>query len=98
MNKDLHHAARNDPAKVYVDVSVVFTRKGVMLPRSIAWENGRVYQISKVKSIRRIPDQNTHRYYLCYACIVCGQDAELYYDGNFRWFLHRRVPASKTVE
>ena len=97
MNKGQNNTTEKDPLKTYVDVSAVFTRKGVMLPRLIAWDNGKVYQISKVKSIHRASDRNAHDYSLCYICIINGQEATLYYDGNFRWFLNRKVPASKTA-
>ena len=39
--------------KVYVDVMAVFTKEGVMTPKSIVWTDGHRYEIQKVTDIRR---------------------------------------------
>ena len=38
--------------KVYVKVGVVFREDGVMLPRSLTWEDGRKYPIDRVLNVR----------------------------------------------
>ena len=39
--------------KVYVEVEVLFDIDGRMVPKSIHWEDGRVYHIDKVLDSRR---------------------------------------------
>lgn len=39
--------------KVYVDVLAEFSRDGLLIPKEITWENGRKYEITRVKDKRR---------------------------------------------
>ena len=39
--------------KVYVDVVAEFTKDGILLPRQITWEDGRKYEITRIKSRKR---------------------------------------------
>ena len=39
-------------AKVYVKVNVTFDEDGLMLPRSLIWEDGHPYKIDRVLDIR----------------------------------------------
>ena len=39
--------------KVYVKVDTVFDEWGRMFPRSLVWEDGRVYNINKVTDFRQ---------------------------------------------
>ncbi|MCD8118614.1 MAG: hypothetical protein LUE29_03880 [Lachnospiraceae bacterium] len=39
--------------KVYVDVVAEFTTDGQLKPKSIRWEDDRVYEIDRVKDMRR---------------------------------------------
>ena len=41
--------------KVYVDVEASFDCDGLMLPRSLTWEDGSVYEIDRVIAIRQAP-------------------------------------------
>ncbi len=42
-------------AKVYVDVNASFDSEGLMLPRSLTWEDGSVYEIDRVIAICQAP-------------------------------------------
>lgn len=39
--------------KVYVTVMAEFSTEGVLLPKSFIWEDGREYQIDRMKDKRR---------------------------------------------
>ena len=41
--------------RVYVEVAVVFTGEGRMLPRVIRWEDGTQYKIDRVTDVRQAP-------------------------------------------
>ena len=39
--------------KVYVDVTAEFSKDGRLMPKSFKWEDGKVYEITRVKDVRR---------------------------------------------
>lgn len=39
--------------KVYVDVLAEFSKDGLLIPKEITWEDGRKYEITRVKDKRR---------------------------------------------
>ena len=39
-------------AKVYVEVDAVFTRNGDIIPKSLRWRDGSLYEIQRVTDIR----------------------------------------------
>ena len=39
--------------KVYVDVTAEFSKDGNLVPKSFRWEDGQVYEIERVKDVRR---------------------------------------------
>lgn len=42
-----------ESCKVYVDVTAEFTKEGVLTPKSIRWEDGIIYEVTRVKDCRR---------------------------------------------
>ena len=46
--------------KVYVDVLAEFSRDGLLIPKEITWENGRKYEITRVKDKRRAARSEEH--------------------------------------
>ena len=42
-----------ESSKVYVDVTAEFSKEGVLTPKSFRWTDGSVYEIQRVKDIRR---------------------------------------------
>ena len=84
--------------KVYVAVNVDFTKEGQMRPRSLVWEDGREYEIDRVKSIRpgfaaRAGGQGDR-----YTVMVKGRESCIYFEHNpdygnkhiGRWFVERK--------
>ena len=43
--------------KVYVDVLAEFSKDGLLIPKEITWEDGRKYEITRVKDKRRAASQ-----------------------------------------
>ena len=78
------------PAKVYVDVLAEFTREGFLRPCRITWEDGRKYVIDRVKRCERRASRKAGGMGLMYTCMVAGQEVNLFYEENQRWFVTRK--------
>ena len=81
-------AANN--VKVYVQVKVDFREDGIMLPRKITWEDGRKYTIDRVKRCERRASRKAGGMGLMYTCMVGGQEVNLFYEENMKWFVTRK--------
>ena len=79
-----------NPAKVYVDVLAEFTREGILRPCRITWEDGRRYMIDRVKKCERRASRKSGGMGLMYTCMVGGQEVNLFYEENMRWFVTRK--------
>lgn len=87
-----------ESAKVYVTVNVEFSEQGVMLPRSIVWEDGAEYGIDRVKDIRTAHSTKAGGQGDRYTIIVGGREKYLFFEHNpslggynlGRWFMERR--------
>ena len=77
-------------AKVYVDVLAEFTREGFLRPCRITWEDGRKYTIDRVKRCERRASRKAGGMGLMYTCMVAGQEVNLFYEENQRWFVTRK--------
>ena len=78
------------PAKVYVDVLAEFPREGFLRPCRITWEDGRKYTIDRVKRCERRASRKAGGMGLMYTCMVEGQEVNLFYEENQRWFVTRK--------
>lgn len=78
-----------DSRKVYVDVIAEFTKEGVLRPKSFTWSDGTVYEIQKIKDIRRAASLKAGGVGIRYTCIVRGKESHLYYEENNMWFMER---------
>ena len=75
--------------KVYVDVIAEFTKDGMLRPKSFTWVDGTVYEIQRIKDIRRTASLKAGGVGLRYTCVINGRDSHLYYEDNNMWFLER---------
>lgn len=75
--------------KVYVTVVAVFSSEGVLLPKSFIWEDGREYQIDRVKDKRRAASTKAGGVGERYTCVVKGKEVFLFYEDNNMWFMER---------
>ena len=74
-------------SKIYVCVTAEFTPDGKLIPKSIQWEDGRVFDIQKVLDIRRAASLKAGGVGMRYTCQISGQQKYLFYEDNNLWFV-----------
>lgn len=77
-----------NPNKVYIDVTVDFSREGVLRPRAFVWEDGRRFEIDKVIDIRRAASLKAGGTGIRYTCKVYNKEVYLFFEED-RWFMER---------
>lgn len=83
--------------RVYVDVTVDFDRYGRMFPRSICWEDSRIYTIDRVLEMRPSYSRKAGGQGDMYVVKVQGFEKHLFFERNAesfsgsvgRWFMAR---------
>lgn len=75
--------------KVYVDVLAEFSKDGLLIPKEITWEDGRKYEIIRVKDKRRAASTKAGGVGERYTCVVDGKEIFLFYEDNNMWFMER---------
>ena len=75
--------------KVYVDVTAEFSKEGDLVPKSFRWEDGQVYEIERVKDVRRAASLKAGGVGMRYTCVIVGQEKHLFYEDNNMWFMER---------
>ena len=60
--------------KVYVDVLAEFSKDGLLIPKEITWEDGRKYEITRVKDQRRAASTRAGGVGERYTCVVDGKE------------------------
>ena len=73
--------------KVYVDVTAEFSKDGNLVPKSFRWEDGQVYEIERVKDVRRAASLKAGGVGMRYTCVIGGQEKHLFYEDNNMWFM-----------
>ena len=73
--------------KVYVDVLAEFSKDGLLIPKEITWEDGRKYEITRVKDKRRAASTTAGGVGERYTCVVAGKEIFLFYENNNMWFM-----------
>ena len=74
-------------SKIYVDVLARFSKEGQLMPQSITWDDGRKFDIDRIKDVSRAASLKAGGVGIRYACQICGQDKYLYYEGENMWFV-----------
>ena len=74
--------------KTYVSVEVFFDEAGGITPRSIQWEDGRVFFIDKILDVRPAASLKAGGQGMRYTCRIQGKETYLFYE-NPRWFVER---------
>lgn len=75
--------------KVYVDVTAEFSKEGDLIPKSFRWEDGQVYEIERIKDVRRAASLKAGGVGMRYTCVIGGQEKHLFYEDNNMWFMER---------
>ncbi len=76
--------------KIYVDVTVQFSREGQMIPISFIWKDGRKYEIQRIKDVRRAASLKAGGVGMRYTCMIEGKESYLYYENNNLWFVESK--------
>ena len=76
--------------KIYVDVIAEFTKNGKLRPMYLIWEDGRKYEIDRVKACQRAASRKAGGVGLRYTIMVEGQERYLFYEENYHWFVEAK--------
>ena len=74
--------------KIPLKVNADFDLNGKIMPRSIEWEDGRVFAVDRVLDVRRAASLKAGRTGLRYSCRICGRTVALFNDEN-KWFMEK---------
>ena len=79
--------------KVYVTVTVRVSADGRITPKSIEWEDGKVYEIDRVTGVRVQPPSYVGGILTeLYDCVVAGERKQLYLETDSRrWFVEKPI-------
>ena len=75
--------------KIYVDVTAEFSKDGILTPKSFVWEDGSVYEIQRIKDVRRAASLKAGGVGQRYTCVVDGREVYLFYEDNNMWFMEK---------
>ena len=76
--------------KVYVGVNAVFEASGKLLPRSVLWEDGRIFEIDKILDVRRACSLKAGGAGIRYTVRIGRHETFLFFEDG-RWFAERRL-------
>ena len=68
--------------RVYVKVHTLFDQTGMVMPQSIIWKDGRIFQIDKVENFRPASTLEPGRTGDCYTVIIKGERKYLFFKRN----------------
>lgn len=72
--------------KVYIEVIAKYNQEGQVRPLKIVWEDGRVFEISRITDIRPAASLKSGGIGLRYSCIINTKPVYLFLDDN-KWFI-----------
>ena len=75
--------------RVYVKVVVQIDEAGGVRPLSVAWENGRTFEVDRLLDVRRAASTKVGGQGIRYTCRIRGHETYLFED-NGRWFVEAR--------
>lgn len=77
--------------KKYVQVAATFTEDGKLLPLWVIWEDGRKFEVDRIKQCVRAASRKAGGVGWRYTCMIRGKEAVLYYEDNFKWFVEAKI-------
>ena len=75
--------------KIYLDVIAEFSKDGILTPKSFVWEDGSIYEIQRIKDVRRAASLKAGGVGQRYTCVVDGREVYLFYEDNNMWFMEK---------
>ncbi len=74
--------------KVFVEVTAKFAREGGLRPLFVVYEDGRIFEIERVKAVERAPARVGAALPVRYTCVIRGSEHWLYLEPErSRWFV-----------
>ena len=77
-------------SKAYISVVAEFRTDGVILPRRLTWEDGRVFEIDRVRDIRPAVSTKAGGGGLRYRCVIGGRETYLFLEDGKSWFVEKK--------
>ena len=74
--------------KINLEVNADFDLYGNIRPRSITWEDGRVFEIDRVLDARRAPSFKAGGVGMRYICRIRGKEVRLFNEEG-HWFMEK---------
>ncbi len=82
--------------KEYVNVTVKFTKEGIMHPLSIEWIDGKIYPVDKVIDIRNAASLKAGGCGIRYLCKIMGAQTYIFFEQD-KWFVERKIPCVEDI-
>ena len=90
MSREAENAQTTAALKVYVDVHALLSKEGDLIPKSFVWEDGRTYEIDRIKKKEMQANRKVGGTGLMYTIIVDGKECHLYYEVD-RFFMEKKL-------
>lgn len=78
--------------KVYVEVTAAFSPQGDVVPLSVRWQDGTVFEVDRVLDVRPSAALKAGGCGIRYTCRIRGQQTYLFLDED-RWFVEAKETA-----
>ena len=88
MSIDIQEYLRNDN-KVYVDVTEIRTKDGLVRPVSFVWEDGSEYHIDRIVDARPGHSLRAGGYGIRYTIEIAGRTSYMFLEED-RWFMEKK--------
>ena len=75
--------------KIYVDVNALISQDGELIPKSLVWEDGKTYEIDRIKRKERCANRKAGGTGVMYTCMVGGKECHLYYEVD-KFFMEKK--------
>lgn len=83
--------------KIYVRVNVDHLTDGTALPRKLRFEDGKVYEIDRVRSCCRAASTKVGGTGIRYTVVICGKETFLFDEENGKWFVEAKQVARSAI-
>ena len=74
--------------KINLQVNADFDLDGNIRPRSITWEDGRVFEIDRILDVRRAASLKAGGVGIRYTCRIRGKEVQLFNEEG-HWFMEK---------
>ncbi len=74
--------------KINLEVNADFDLNGNIRPRTITWEDGRVFEIDRIMDVRRAASMKAGGVGMRYICRIRGKEVRLFNEEG-HWFMEK---------